>query len=360
MASSTAIALAGTVGALVLAMAGTTAAPAHPPEAESGGQRAPQAPAGPAVGPAVAPPVAPPVAPDDELVATPPTYQANGVTVDEKLGGRVPLDAVFRTQDGVLTTLGAALHGGLPAILTFNYSDCPMLCSVQLNGLTAALPKVGAPGPAPARAGAAGSSPGEARMSGAASTGDSVVFRVGAQFRIITIDLEPNETLDKVRAMRERYLARFPEDQREVARSGWTFLIAAVPGDAAAIHRVADAVGFRYTYIKDRAEWAHPAALILLSAAGVVTRYIYGIEYDPAVVRSSIYMAGIAEAATAVGFMLRCYHYDPGANSHARAGVTALQIGAASFALVLFAALGVAHLARRSRRLPPAATNGVT
>ncbi len=196
-----------------------------------------------------------------------------------------------------------------------------------------------------------------------------MVFRVGEQFRIVTIDLEPNETLDKARAMRERYLARIPEDQRAAARAGWTFLVAATPGDAAAIHRVAEAVGFRYTYIKDRAEWAHPAALILLSASGVVTRYLYGIEFDPMVMRESIYKAGIAEPAAAVGFMLRCYHYDPGANSHARAGVMALRIGAAGFVVLLFTALAVMHLLRRSisrgrsrRRpsTPPAASNGVT
>ena len=171
----------------------------------------------------------------------------------------------------------------------------------------------------------------------------------------------------RARAMRERYLARFPEDQREAARAGWTFLLAAVPGDGAAIRRVADTVGFRYTYIQDRAEWAHPAALILLSAAGVVTRYLHGIEYDPAVLRASIYKAGVSEPAAAVGFMLRCYHYDPDANNHARAGVLTLRVGAGLFATALAAALGVAHLSRRPRRRAlaragrssPAAPNGV-
>jgi protein SCO1 len=290
-------------------------------------------------------PAAPPAAPDDEIPRPPPTFQAGGVTVDEHLGARVPLDARFRTQDGTPITLGEALGGGLPAILTFNYSDCPMLCNVLLNGLTAALPAIATPAVSP--------DPDRPDPDRAA------VFRVGVQFRIVTIDLEPNETIDKARAMRERYLARLPEDQRAAARAGWTFLLAAPPGDAAAIRRVADAVGFRYTYIKDRAEWAHPAALILLSAAGVVTRYIYGIEYEPAMLRASIYKAGVAEPAAAVGFLLRCYHFDPDANSHARAGVLALRFGAAGFVVVLFSALGALHLSRRGKR-PPAASNGVT
>ncbi len=317
MASSSLIALAGSAGVLVLALAGPMA------EARS-----------------VAPEPAPVPAGDEEILAPPPTYQANGVTVDERIGAHVPLDARFRTQDGVPVTLGEVLRGGLPTILTFNYSDCPMLCSVQLNGLTAAMPGIGALGPSP--------EPGK----------PEVRFHVGAQLRIVTIDLEPNETLERAQQMRERYLERLPADQRETARAGWTFLVAATPGDATAIARVADAVGFRYTYIKDRAEWAHPAALIFLSAAGAVTRYVYGIEFDPKVMRESIYKAGIAEPSAAAGFMIRCYHYDPGANSHARAGVTALRVGAAGFLVLLLAAMGV--MRRRSRRLPPAAPNGVT
>jgi protein SCO1/2 len=281
-------------------------------------------------------------APDDEVLAPPPTYQANDVTVVEHIGARVPLDAAFRTQDGTRVTLGDVMRGGLPVILTFNYSDCPMLCSVQLNGLTAALPKVGELGPSP--------DPSKRDM----------LFRVGAQVRIVTIDLEPSETLEKAQQMRERYLERIPADQRDAARAGWTFLVAATPGDDASIHRVADAVGFRYTYIKDRAEWAHPAALILLSAAGTVTRYVYGIEFDPKVLRQSIYKAGLAEPLAAAGFLLRCYHYDPGANSHARAGVTALRVGAAASVVLLFGAIGVMHRLRRARRPSPAAPNGVT
>jgi protein SCO1/2 len=352
MARSTLIAVAGTVGALALGATMPSRALGHPTDDAKAS--------------------APAARPDDEILAPPPTYQANGVTVDEHVGARVPLDAKFRTQDGQVVSLGDMLRGELPTILTFNYSDCPMLCSVQLNGLTAALPRIGVPADAadPGRSDRAlGTGPPSApagAASSAASAGPArnAIFRVGAQFRIVTIDLEPTEALDKARAMRDRYLDRLPEDQRAVARTGWTFLVAATPGDGAAIKRVADAVGFRYTYIPDRAEWAHPAALILLSASGVVTRYVYGIEFEPAMLRESIYKAGIAEPAAAVGFLLRCYHYDPGANSHARAGVLALQYGAAGFVVLLLSVLGVMHLARRGAKdkpsAPPPAPHGVT
>ena len=126
---------------------------------------------------------------DESLIPTVPTYKGNGVLVDEHVGARVPLDAKFRTADGMIVTLAEVMRGELPVILTFNYSDCPMLCSVQLNGLTTVLPAMARVGPGPD-----------------ASKGD-VGFHVGAQYRIVTIDLEPNEPVDKIKKMRDRYLA---------------------------------------------------------------------------------------------------------------------------------------------------------
>jgi protein SCO1/2 len=260
----------------------------------------------------------------EEILPPPPTFKGNDVNVAERLGAKVPLDAPFRTQDGKHITLGELLDGELPTILTFNYSDCPMLCNLQLNGLTAVLPAIGE------------------KMDGA-------LFRVGTQFRIVTIDLEPTETLEKITKMKARYIERLPEAQRAAASAGWTFLVAETPGDGAQIRRVADSVGFSYTYITERAEWAHPAALIFLSVKGTVTRYVFGIEFEPQVMRESIIKAGTNEAATAVGFMNRCYHFDPDANNHSRAGVMALRIGAAGFVVLLLSAFGVMHVIRRNR-----------
>jgi protein SCO1/2 len=256
----------------------------------------------------------------EEVTAPPPTYKGNEVSVREQLGGKVPLDAAFTTSDGKAVTLGEVLKGELPTILTFNYSDCPMLCSLQLNGLSKALPEL------------------------TNKVGGFSLY-LGAHYRIVTIDLEPTESLDKLAKMKAKYIERMPAWQHDQAAAGWTFL----KGDEATIRRVAAAVGFQYTYIPERAEWAHPAALILLSTAGAVTRYVYGIEFAPAILRESIVSAGKAEAQTAVGFMNRCYHYDPEANSHARAGVLALRIGAAGFVVLLFSTLALMHFLRKQR-----------
>lgn len=261
---------------------------------------------------------------DDDVPAPPPTYKGNDVKVDEHLGAKVPLDAQFVTSEGKPVTLGDLLKGDLPTILTFNYSDCPMLCSLQLNGLSKVLPEL-------------------------TNKVDGFSLYLGAHFRIVTIDLEPNEPLAKLAKMKAKYIDRLPAWQHDQGAAGWTFLRAAKQGDGAAIRRVADTVGFKYTYLPDRAEWAHPAALIFLSTSGAVTRYVYGIDFAPAMMRESLVLAGKAESATAVGFLNRCYHYDPEANSHARAGVLALRLGAAGFVVLLTATLALMHFLRKQR-----------
>ena len=65
--------------------------------------------------------------------------ELSGVGIDQKLGGRVPLDLPYRDSDGRTVRLGDYFQRGRPVLLTLNYSNCPMLCSVQLNGLVNAL-----------------------------------------------------------------------------------------------------------------------------------------------------------------------------------------------------------------------------
>lgn len=242
------------------------------------------------------------------------------VDVEEHLGAKVPLDVAFRDQDGHPVTLAELARGDLPVVLTFNYSSCPMLCSMQLTGLVDGL--------------------------------GSIEFEPGAQFRVITIVLEPKETWKRAAETRSLYLDKLekksPSARGSAQRGGWTFLVAAREGDDASIRRLADTVGFRYRYLPDRAEWAHPAVLTFLSATGTVTRYVHGIQYDRDVLVESITRAGIAEESAAAGFLQRCFHWDPVANSYAQTGATVMKVGAAVFAGLVLGALLLAHLLRGS------------
>lgn len=264
------------------------------------------------------------------LVADAPPEVA-AIRVDEKLGGQVPLDLAFRDHEGNAVTLGDLVRGDLPVVLTFNYSSCPMLCSMQLNGFVDGLVALSQHEPA---------SDGPIQKK---------ALRAGDQFRIVTVILEPKEELARAVETRDAYLAKAGAAvQPDGQPAGWTFLLAP-EGDTkgAAIRALADAVGFRYEYQADRAEYAHPAALVYLSPTGLVTRYVHGITYTAEDLYDSTIRAGTASPAAAVGFLQRCFHYEPKAG-HARTGFTMMRVGAGAFAALVLGLLLFVHL-RKSR-----------
>jgi protein SCO1/2 len=244
------------------------------------------------------------------------------IRVDEQLGAKVPLDLAFRDQDGRDVKLGDLIAGEVPVILTFNYSDCPMLCSVMLDGVVDVLPQI-------------------------------VPFAAGEQFRIITVIIEPNEKPARADETRTRYLTKLQrkkDDLRKPAQEGgWTFLVAPKDGDDSSIRALADAVGLR-VHKADSGDWAHPAVLVFLSPGGTVTRYVHGARFEADDISSSIARAGIAEPSGAIGFVNRCFHYDPGAHSYARTGLNVMKFTAAVFASMVAGALVLAHLLRRHGR----------
>ena len=57
---------------------------------------------------------------------------------DQNLNQLVPLDVPFRDETGRTVALGD-YFGKRPVVLVFAYYDCPMLCTLVINGLSSAL-----------------------------------------------------------------------------------------------------------------------------------------------------------------------------------------------------------------------------
>ena len=56
------------------------------------------------------------------------------VGIDQKLNEQLPLDAVFRNENGESVKLGD-YFGKKPVLLSLVYYECPMLCNQVLNGM---------------------------------------------------------------------------------------------------------------------------------------------------------------------------------------------------------------------------------
>jgi protein SCO1/2 len=192
---------------------------------------------------------------------------------DQKLGESLPFAAAFADEAGRIVRLGD-YFGSRPVVLNFVYHDCPMLCTVSMNGLLSAL-----------------------RVA-------SVV--PGREFEMITISFDPRETPALAATKKKAWLARYP---RPEAEAGWHFLT----GAREDIDRVTGAAGFRYTWDERTKQFAHPAGLVVATAEGKIARYLFGIEYAPKDLRLAVVEAGEGRIGNPVvnAVLLSCFRYDP-------------------------------------------------
>lgn len=225
-----------------------------------------------------------------------------GITVDERLDARVPLDLAFTDEQGQPILLRELFDGTHPVVITLNYSGCPMLCSLQLDGFARSLAQVD--------------------------------WSAGQEFRVVTISLDPTETPATAAQTQRKYLSKYG---REGADRGWRFLT----GSERNVRALADAIGFRYAYNEARDEWVHPAAITLVTPDGRVGRYLYGIEYHPRTLRLSLAEVSEGKVGSTVDrLILYCFHYDEREGRYAPMARNLMRLGGGLAVLVLGAMLG--------------------
>lgn len=238
----------------------------------------------------------------------------NAVNVAEHLGAHLPLDTAFTDSEGRAVKLGDYFDGTHPVIVTFNYANCPMLCSLQLNRFVDGLKQL--------------------RRS------------VGDDFKIVTLSMDPLETTEQSAASKARYMQAYG---RPGADKAWHFLHA----PEGATRRVADAVGFSYSYNEERREWLHAAALVIANADGRIGRYLYGIQYHPETLNLSIVEASEGKIATTLDrLLLFCFHYDETEGRYAPVAFNIMRLGAGAVALALGGFLSVYWLGESRKRRP--------
>lgn len=238
--------------------------------------------------------------------ATPVTYPGRSsnekpsllreIGFDQKLGNALPLDAPFVDETGAAVRLGD-YFGKRPVVLTLVYFDCPMLCTISLNGLTSAL--------------------------------DILPFEPGREFELVSISFDPKERPAQAAARKKLQLARY---KRPSAASGWHFLT----GSPESIDRVTKAVGFRYAWDAETKQFAHPAGTVIATTDGRVSRYLFGIEYAPKDLRLALVESGDGKIGGLVDqALLFCYQYNPHTGRYSAAIIGVIQIAAVLTVLAL-------------------------
>jgi protein SCO1 len=219
------------------------------------------------------------------------------VGLDQRLNQQVPLNLAFNDENGQAVQL-QQYFGQKPVILMLVYYQCPMLCTQVLNGFTGAMNGI-------------------------------VRFNIGREFNVITVSIDPRDTPQDAAAAKERYIKRY---RRAGAAEGWHFLT----GKKDQIDQLAQAVGFRYAWDPEIKQYAHASGIMVLTPAGVVAQYYYGIEYAPRDIQLGLIEASKGKIGNVVDqVLLYCYHYDPRQGKYGAAVFNVLRLSALATVMAL-------------------------
>ena len=231
------------------------------------------------------------------------------VGFDQRLGEQIPLDLQFMDENGQPVTLDK-YFGERPVVLALVYYDCPMLCSMVLNGMITSL--------------------------------RALAFEPGKEFEVLVVSFDPDETSEQARTAKQTYLARYDRPETEL---GWHFLT----GENEAIQELARSVGFRYVYLPEEDQFAHAAGILAVTPEGRVARYYYGVEYAPRDVRLGLIEAADNQIGSMVDqVLLYCFHYDPTTGKYSAVAMNILRLAAA--VTIAFLGLFLLRQWRRERR----------
>jgi protein SCO1 len=235
------------------------------------------------------------------------------VGITQNLNAQIPPDLMFRDETGKSVRIGD-FFGKKPIVLSLVYFDCPALCTEVLNG--------------------------ELR------TMKAISLDLGKDFDAVTVSFEPKDTPALAKAKRDVYLGQYG---RPGATDHWHFLT----GDQPSIDALTNAVGFQYAYDSSIRQYAHAAAILVLTPDGRIDRYFYGVIYPARDVRLGLVEASQGKIGTLTDHaLLYCYQYDPMTGKY---GVVVMNVLRAAGGLtVLILGIFMTMMFLRERKRPGA------
>jgi protein SCO1/2 len=239
---------------------------------------------------------------------TPPELE--GIDLVDHAGTALPRDLVLRDEAGQPVRLGDFFDHGRPLVMQLVYYDCPMLCTLVLNGYVEAAKELD--------------------------------WVPGRDYDVVTVSFDPRDTPEVATAKKKSYVASL---EKPGAAAGWHFLT----GDSAVVRVLADSLGFAYRWLPQKQQFAHAAGMFVLTPDGTVSRTLYGITFPGKDLRLSLVEAGKGKLGSPVDkLLLYCFQYDPATHKYAMVAVNVMKLGGFVTVLILGGFLALQWV--RSRR----------
>ncbi len=224
--------------------------------------------------------------------------------ISQNLGNPLPLNDHFLDSSGADRPLGAYFEHR-PVVMALVYYKCKMLCPQVLSGLARTLRQVG--------------------------------FTPGKDYDIVITSIDPADTPADGAAEKAHFL-----DSLGTPTAGES--VHFLTGQQAAITDLASATGFNYVRVPGpdgkMDQFAHSSVIMIATPDGRMSKYLFGIDYQPRDVRLAVIQASnhhIGSLSDLV--LLYCCNYSPSAGKYTVSILRVMGLAAMGSLLMLVAML---------------------
>jgi len=217
------------------------------------------------------------------------------VGVDELLGEKIALDAVFVDAQGRELRIGEAISR--PTLLLPIFFTCTVTCPIMLANLANAI--------------------------------NDVPLEFGSDYGVIAFSFDEDDDPEIARASKSNYTKILEEG---LPAAEWRFLT----GNEESIRSLTDSLGFRFKRTGKHL-FIHPNVLIALAPDGTIIRYLYGPRFLPFDVGMALTEAAKGTPGLSIRKVLTyCFDYDPQSRSYVLRSLRFLALGVLAVLGILF------------------------
>jgi protein SCO1 len=201
--------------------------------------------------------------------------------ISQNLGNQLPLNDRFLDSTGNSVALGTYFEHR-PVVMALVYYKCKMLCPQVLSGMARTLRQVG--------------------------------FTPGKDYDIVVTSIDPMDTPADGAAEKAHFLESLGNPN---AGASVHFLT----GQQASITDLASATGFNYVRVPGpdgkMDQFAHSSVIMIATPDGRMSKYLFGIDYQPRDVRLAVIQASTHHIGSVSDLiLLYCCNYSPTAGKY--------------------------------------------
>lgn len=223
--------------------------------------------------------------------------ELKGVGMTEHLGDSIDLGLDFTSDAGEKVKLGRYFETGKPVLMAMVYYTCPNLCNYHLNGLLDAMKQL--------------------------------KWAAGQDFQLVMVSMNHREGPDVAAKKKANYVKAYG---RPELADGWHFLT----GSEENVKKLANQLGFQFKWLEDQKQYSHASISYVITPAGKISRYIYGIAPEVQTLKMSLLEASSGKIGTVMDqILLFCFHFDPGKNKYTLYAWNIMRIGGALMVVLL-------------------------